>query len=143
MAYSLDDYKRFLRNKKNEIVNRREKNKKIKQEIDRLQKAYDDLMDIKRQSYPDAEYIKGQVKVNKLAPNVQWRGKAKNDFDKIVNNSAKDAAKSFFNSIDDMLDDVGTALYRKRGEYDTGISILNGLNSSKQWLEGIIRNWVN
>ncbi len=143
MAYTLDYYKRQLRAKNTEIANRKAKNKKIKQEVDRLQRAYDKLMAVKRRNTPDAEFIKQQVKVDKLAPNVKWRGKYKNDFDNLVKNDAKDAAKEFFDSIDKMLDQVSKELYKKKGSYDTGIAALNALNRGKNWLEGVIRNWVN
>lgn len=143
MAYTLDYYKRQLRAKNTEIANRKAKNRKIKQEVDRLQRAYDKLMAVKRRNTPDAEFIKQQVKVDKLAPNVKWRGKYKNDFDNLVKNDAKDAAKEFFDSIDKMLDQVGKELYKKKGSYDTGIASLNALNKGKNWLEGVIRNWVN
>lgn len=143
MAYTLDYYKRRLQEKNSEISARKRKNQKIKVEVDRLQCAYNKLLAIKRRNSPDAEFIKQQVKVDKLAPSVAWRGNSKKTFDNIINNDAKDVAKDFYNSIDRMLDQVGTELHRKKGSYDSGISALNALNKGKNWLESVIRNWVN
>lgn len=143
MAYSLDYYKRSLRNKQNELNTRKAKNKKLKGEIERLEAAYEKLKRIKDNASPDAEYVKKQVKINKLAPDVAWRGKSKKDFDKIIDNEAEKAAKDFYKSIDRMLDQVGSELSRKRGSYDTGIGAVNALNKSINWLSGVIRNWTN
>lgn len=143
MAYSLSDYKRMLRNKKAEITNRKNKNQKLSKEIERLEEAYDKLKKIKKDYSPSASSVRSQVKIDKLAPDVAWRGKSKNKFDSYIKDDAKDAAKSFYKSIDTMLDQVSTKLSEKRGSYDTGIGILNSLNKSRTWLEGVIRNWVN
>lgn len=143
MAYSLAYYQQSLRNKRRELENRKAKNKKLAGEIERLENAYNKLKKIKKDASPDAEYIKKQVKVDKLAPNVAWRGKAKNDFDWIIDKDAKSAANEFYDKIDEMLDAVNTALSQKKGSYDTGLGVVNSLNRSISWLSGVIRNWTN
>ena len=143
MAYSLQYYKNWLNNKRWEIESRRKKNEQLSKDIARLQRAYDKLKKIKNDSNVDAERVKGQVKLDKIAPDAKWRGKSKNNFDNVIKDDAKVAAKDFYKSIDKMLDQVGSELSRKKGSYDTGIGALNGMIKTKNWLEGVIRNWTN
>ena len=98
---------------------------------------------IKRTNANNADAVRDNAKLSKVAGNVQWRGKSKKQFDDVMKNQVPSAAREFFNSIDAMQDEVGRALDRKRGEYDTGSQILNGLNRTLNNLAGIIRNWVN
>ena len=143
MAYSLEYYKRKLQIQNSEIRNRKRKNQIIKQQVDELQRAYDKMKTIKSYAMPNANQIKKDVKLDSIAPGVAWRGHYKKSFDNVVKNDVKRASNDFYKSIDTMLDQIGTALSRKKGEYDTGIGALNALNRSKNWLEGVIRNWTN
>lgn len=143
MAYSLDYYKYQKRQTENQIRDRRQKNAVIQQEITQLQNAYNKLGKIKRDNANNALLVKNNSKVDKVAGNVQWRGNSKKQFDNVMKNQVSNAAKEFYGSIDAMQDEIGRALDRKRGEYDTGSQILNGLNRTWNNLSGIIRNWVN
>ena len=143
MAKSLDDYKSEKRSLEIQISNRRSQNARISGEISRLQAAYDKMGKIKRDNLDNADKVKDNTKLNKVAGNVQWRGKYKDQFDNAMKDRATPAAKDFFDSIDAMQDEIGRALDRKRGEYNTGSSILNGLNRAWNNVAGIIRNWVN
>lgn len=143
MAKSLDDYKSEKRSLEIQISNRRTQNARISEEISRLQVAYDKMGKIKRDNAENADKVRDNTKLNKVAGNVQWRGKYKDQFDNAMKDRATSAAKDFFDSIDAMQDEIGRALDRKRGEYDTGSSILNGLNRAWNNVAGIIRNWVN
>lgn len=143
MAKTLDDYKWEKRNLEAQISSQKAKNKRIAGEIKRLETAYNKLGDIKRNNYNNADKVRNSIKLSKVANNVEWRGKYKDQFDNAIKDRATPAAKDFFNSIDDMQDEVGRALSRKRGEWNTGSSILNGLNRAWNNVSGIIRNWVN
>lgn len=143
MAYSLDYYKNQKRITENQIRDRRSKNQRILGEINQLQTAYNKLGNIKRNNAQNAQLIKDKAKLDKVAGSAQWRGNSKKQFDNVMNSQVKQAAKDFYSSIDAMQDEVGRALDRKRGEYDTGSQILNGLNRTLNNLAGIIRNWVN
>lgn len=143
MSKSLDDYKSEKRKLEIRISNRRKQNAKISREISRLQAAYEKMGRIKRENFDNANKVKDNTKLNKVAGNVQWRGKYKDQFDNAIKDRATPAAKDFFNSIDAMQDEIGRALDKKRGEYNTGSSILNGLNRAWNNVSGIIRNWVN
>lgn len=143
MAYSLDYYKYQKRQTENQIRARRQKNAVIQQEINQLQNAYNKLGKIKKDNLNNALLVKNNSKLSKVAGNVQWRGNSKKQFDDVMKNQVSNAAKDFYSSIDAMQDEIGRALDRKRGEYDTGSQILNGLNRTWNNLSGIIRNWVN
>lgn len=143
MAKTLSDYKREKRELEAKISSQKAKNKRIEGEINRLQTAYNKLGDIKRNNYNNADKVRDNIKLSKVANNVEWRGKHKDQFDNAIKDRATPAAKDFFNSIDAMQDEVGRALSSKRGEWDTGSSILNSLNRAWNNVAGIIRNWVN
>lgn len=143
MDKTLDDYKWERQDLENKIYNRRIKNQRIAGEISRLQAAYNKLGDIKRNNIESAEKVKNNTKLNKVANDVAWRGKYKDRFDRVMKDSATPAAKDFFDSIDEIHDEIGRALSAKRGEYDTGSTILNGLNRAWNNVVGIIRNWGN
>ncbi len=143
MAKSLDDYKCEKRNLENQIYSQRKKNEKISGEIQRLEDAYKKLGKIKRDNAQNADKVRDNVKLKNVANDVAWRGQYKNQFDDVMNDYVKKAGKDFFNSIDEIQDEIGRALDQKRGEYDTGSRVLNGLNRAWNNVAGIIRNWVN
>ncbi len=143
MAKTLNDYKKEKQNLENQISSRKAKNKQISGEINRLQTAYNKLADIKRNNYNNAEKVKNNTKLVKVADKVEWRGQYKDRFDNAMKDIATPAAKAFYDSIDAIHDEIGKALSNKRGEYNTGSSILNSLNKSWNNVTGIIRNWVN
>jgi len=143
MAKTLDDYKGEKRDLESQISSRRAKNNRLAGEISRLETAYNKLGDIKRNNFNNADKVRDNTKLKKVADNVEWRGKYKDQFDNAMKDRATPAAKDFFDSIDDMHDEIGRALSSKRGEYDTGSSILNNLNRALNNVVGIIRSWVN
>ncbi|MBE5872845.1 MAG: DUF5082 domain-containing protein [Lachnospiraceae bacterium] len=143
MAKSLDDYKSEKKSLENQISSRKSKNARISREIARLEDAYNKMGKIKRNNDNNADKVRDNTKLNKVAGNVEWRGKYKDQFDNAMKDRATPAAKDFFDSIDAMQDEIGRALDKKRGEYNTGSSILNGLNKAWNNVSGIIRNWVN
>lgn len=143
MAKTLSDYKTEQTRLESQIASQRAKNNRIAGEINRLETAYNKLGNIKRNNASNAEQVRDNTKLNKVAGNVEWRGKYKDQFDNAIKDRATPAAKDFFDSIDEMQDEIGRALDRKRGEYNTGSSILNGLNRAWNNVAGIIRNWVN
>ncbi len=143
MAKTLNDYRREKSNLQNQIYSQKQKNKKIADEISRLEAAYNKLGNIKRNNFDNADKVRDNTKLKKVADDVEWRGKYKNQFDNAMKDRATPAAKDFFNSIDAMHDEIGRALSNKRGEYDTGSALLNGLNRSLNRVSGIIRNWFN
>ena len=143
MAKSLDDYKTEQKSLQRKISSRKEKNKKLSGEIERLKDAYEKLGKIKRKNTENADLVRDKTKLNKVAKNVAWRGEYKDRFDYSMKYCATPAAKDFFDSIDDMQDEIGKALDRKQAEYDYGIGILNGLNKAWEAVTGTIRNWVN
>ena len=143
MAKSLDDYKAEESSLVRQISSRKKKNKKIKEEIDRLKDAYEKLGRIKRKNAENADLVRDKTKLNKVAKKVAWRGEYKDRFDYSMKYCATPAAKDFFESIDDMQDEIGKALDKKQAEYDSGIGILNGLNKAWQAVSGTIRNWGN
>lgn len=143
MDKTLDDYKAEKRSLEIQISNQRSKNERISGEISRLETAYNKMGKIKRDNANNAAKVRDNTKLNKVAGSVEWRGKYKDQFDNAIKDRASPAAKDFFDSIDDMQDEIGRALDRKRGEYDTGSSVLNGLNRAWNNVSGIIRNWFN
>lgn len=143
MAKTLDDYKREQRDLERKIATRKSNNARISGEIKRLEAAYKKLGNIKSHNADNADKVRNDAKLNKVAGGVEWKGDSKNLFDDVMTYNVLPAAKDFYKSIDDIHDEIGRALDRKRGEYDTGIGILNGLNRSWNNVVGIIRNWVN
>lgn len=143
MSKSLDEYKAEQKSLQRKISSRKEKNKKLSGEIERLKDAYEKLGKIKRKNTENADLVRDKTKLNKVAKNVAWRGEYKDRFDYSMKYCATPAAKDFFDSIDDMQDEIGKALDRKQAEYDYGIGILNGLNKAWEAVTGTIRNWVN
>lgn len=143
MAKTLDDYKLEKRNLEAQISSQKAKNKKIGEEIRRLETAYNKLGDIKRNNENNADKVRANTTLDKVANNVEWRGKYKDQFDNAMKDRATPSAKEFFNSIDDIHDEIGRALSRKRGDLETGSSFLNSLNRTWNNVVGIIRNWVN
>lgn len=143
MAKTLDDYRSEKRRLEIQISNQRSKNARISGEIARLESAYKKMGKIKRDNADNADKVRDNSKLNKVAGNVEWRGKYKDQFDNAMKDRVAPSAKDFFNSIDEMQDEIGRALDRKRGEYNTGSSILNGLNRAWNNVSGIIRNWFN
>lgn len=143
MGHTLEYYKSQKLRTEIQIRDRQNSNARIQQEIKQLENAYNKLGRIKRSNQQNAQSVKDNAKLAKVAGNVQWRGNSKKQFDDVMKNQVTSASREFFNSIDAMHDEVGRALDRKRGEYDTGSLILNGLNRTLNNLTGIIRNWVN
>ena len=143
LEYSLDYYKSRKRQTEREINSRRAQNQRIQNEIDELEAAYRKLGAIKRTNYNNADSVRDSSKASKITNNVQWRGKTKNQFDDFLNNQLKNAGKSFYDSIDKMQDEIGTAIANKKGQLSTGIGILDKLNKTWNWLGGVIRNWTN
>lgn len=143
MAKTLDDYKSEQISLENQISSRRARNERIAGEVRRLETAYNALGDIKRNNINNADKVRDNTKLKKVADNVEWRGKYKDQFDNAMKDRATPSAKDFFDSIDDIHDEIGRALSSKRGEYDTGFSILNDLNRAWNNVTGIIRDWVN
>lgn len=143
MAKTLDDYKLEKRNLEAQISSQKAKNKIIGEEIRRLETAYNKLGNIKRNNENNADKVRDNTTLGKVADNVEWRGKYKDQFDNAMKDRATPSAKEFFNSIDDIHDEIGRALSRKRGELETGSIILNRLNRTWNNVVGIIRNWVN
>lgn len=143
MAKTLDDYKLEKRNLEAQISSQKAKNKIIGEEIRRLETAYNKLGNIKRNNENNADKVRDNTTLGKVADNVEWRGKYKDQFDNAMKDRATPSAKEFFNSIDDIHDEIGRALSRKRGELETGSIILNSLNRTWNNVVGIIRNWVN
>lgn len=140
MAGSLEYYRRQRNNINNQIIARRRKNDQIKADIETLQRAYDKLKRIKDD---EATPIRSDIKKEKYMDNLHWRGKNKDEFDKMLKNEAKNNAKDFVKSIDDMLDAVGWAIHQKRSELNTGNTALNKLQRSYSWLSTQIRNLLN
>lgn len=143
MAKSLDDYKAEQKQLESKISKQKSQNAKIKKEISRLEEAYNKMGKIKRDNPENADKVRANIKLNKVAGNVEWRGKYKDQFDNAIKDRATPAAKDFFNSIDAMQDEIGRELDKKRSEYDTGSSLLNYLNKAWNTVSGIIRNWIN
>lgn len=143
MDKTLDDYKAEKRDLEGQISSRTAANERIAGEISRLERAYNKLGDIKRNNLYNADKVRANTKLDKVADNVEWRGKYKDLFDNAMKDGATPAAGDFFDSIDAIHDEIGSALSSKRGEYDTGSSILNALNRAWNNVAGIIRNWFN
>lgn len=95
MAKTLDDYKWEKRNLESQISSRRAKNDRIAGEIRRLETAYNKLGDIKRNNYNNADKVRDNTKLNKVANDVQWRGKYKDQFDNAMKDRATPSAKDF------------------------------------------------
>lgn len=143
MAKQLSYYQQRRTALEKQIRSIKKKNQKISAEIDRLEEAYNKLGKIKRDNEHNADKVRDMTKLKKVAGDVKWRGKNKNDFDDIMDDKASPAAKDFFRSIDEMHDEVGKALYKKKGELQSGSTTLNVLNKTYQNVKGIIKNWTN
>lgn len=143
MAYTLEYYKRKKIKVENEIRNIRSKNQNTMQEIERLKEAYDILGKIKRYNEQSAQQVREKSTLSNIAGDVQWRGRSKKQFDGTVKSDIKREAKTFYNSIDDIQDEIGRALDQKRGELNSGSITLNSLNKLNYKIYGIIRNWIN
>lgn len=143
MAKTLDDYRWEKSSLEEKIRARKSKNAIISSEISRLETAYNKLGNIKHHNLYNADKVRDDTKLKKVAKDVAWRGKYKDQFDNAMKDRATPAAKDFFESIDEMHDEIGRALDAKRGEYKTGSIVLDGLNKAWNNVAGIIRNWVN
>lgn len=143
MEQNIDYYKYQRKQVQNRINDREARNAAIQRDIERLEAAYNKMSNIKRNNAQNALLVKSRSKLSYVAGNVKWRGKSKADFDNIMNRQVSNAAQAFYKSIDQMLDEIGTALYRKKSEYDTGCAALNTLIKSWNYFNGVIRNWTN
>lgn len=143
MAVTIDSLNSQLSNIVNDIYNRRQRNNALQAEINELQKAYDKLGNIKKNNQNNANRIKNEAKLNKLAGGVAWKGQSKKDFDNVVNNEVKNAVNEFYNSIDRMQDEIGRIIGQKKGELDSGIGAINWLNRRYNDVYWQIRNWGN
>lgn len=143
MAYTLDYYKRLYNNLKRQIDERNTKNRNIQNEINRLQDAYNKLANIKRSNVNNADKVRIEAKLNKVAPNAQWRGFYKKEFDAVIKGRVEQGTSEFFTSIDRIHDEIGQALTRKKNELDTGFSSINWIRNRLNDVDRTIRNWVN
>ena len=143
MAYTLEYYKRKKIKVENEIRNIRSKNQNTMQEIERLKEAYDKLGKIKRYNEQNAQQVLEKAKYSNLISDAQWRGRSKKEFKSETKNGVSKSARKFYNSIDDVQDEIGRALDQKRGELNSGSITLNSLNKLNNKIYGIIRNWTN
>lgn len=140
MEKTLEDYELEKSNLEKKISSRKAKNARISREIERLEIAYNKIKKIKD---GNAVVVKSEAKLNKVAGNVAWRGYSKNQFDSRMEDMVSPAAVEFYKSIDNILDEIGRALAKKRGEYDTGFSLFNELNKRFNEVVGTINNWFN
>jgi archaellum component FlaC len=143
MAYTLDYYKNLYNQLKCQIADRNRHNNNIQNEINRLQDAYNKLGNIKRYNANNADKVRVEARLNKVAPNVNWRGFYKKEFDAVINGRVEQGTSEFFTSIDRMHDEIGQALTRKKNELDTGFSSLNWIRNRLNDVDRTIRNWVN
>lgn len=143
MAYTLDYYKNLYNSLQRQIRERNAHNSNIQRDISRLQTAYDQLACIKRSNENNADKVRSEAKLNKVAGNVQWRGFSKKEFDAVMNGRVEQGASEFFTSIDRIHDEIGAALTRKKNELDTGFSLINGIRNRLNDVDRTIRNWVN
>ena len=140
MAYSLDYYRSWRNRISSQIADRRRKNNQLNSEISQLQTAYNKLKRIK-DDY--ASPIRNDVKRSKCVGDVRWRGQHKKEFDKVLDDNVKNDAKTFVNSIDAMLDEVGRAIHSKRSQLDSGSRVINSLQRTYSWISSEIRNLTN
>lgn len=143
MEITLDLLKSKLSNLDDAISYRRQKNYALQVEICELQKAYDKLGNIKKNNSNNANRIRKEVKRDQIAKDVAWKGESKKEFDDILNDDVKKAANEFYDSIDRMQDEVGKVIGKKKGEYDTGLGVLNSLNTVFNDISWQIRTWGN
>ncbi len=143
MGYTLDYYKNQLESIKRDIQQRKQKNQKIQDQINRLNDAYNTLYRIKHSNNPNANEVRNDAKKDKTTSGFSWNGKSKDEYDKSAANEVQAKAKSFYDSIDAMLDALNNARTKKKNEKSSGIAILDGLNNAKNNIVGIITNWVN
>lgn len=146
MAETLEYYKSRKWQTGIQIESRRRENARIKGEIEILEDAYNKMKNIKDRNEQNAGNLKERAKLESVlnkAGNVKWYGKSKQEFDTIMKESVTPAARTFYLSIDDMLDEIGVALSNKKSEYNSGIGILNRLNSSWNYFDRVVRNWLN
>lgn len=140
MEKTLEDYELERGNLEVQIASRKSKNALIAVQVDQLQTAYNKMKKIKD---GNASVVKSDAKLDKVAGKVEWRGYSKNQFDSKMKDMVSPAAREFHRSIDGILDEIGTALAKKRGEYDTGFSLFNDLNKRFNEVVSTINNWFN
>ncbi len=140
MAYSLDYYKKQEKKVMAQIQREKKSNKKLDDEIDELQRAYDKLGKIKRNH---AQSVKDMAKLDKIAGDAKWRGHEKNKFDDTVNDHVKKDAKRFYESIDAIQDEIGKAIDKKKGQKYNKLGVISNLNKTLINIRGSIRNLFN
>lgn len=138
--YTLEYYKNRLNNVNRQILSRKKKNDSIRKDLEKLQKAYDNLKHIKNDQISP---MQSKIKVKKCLGDLKWRGQRKNEFDNRMDDNLNEGFKNFKKSVDNMMDELNKEIRNKKNAIDTGSAIINGLKNTYNNISTTIKNWVN
>lgn len=133
MSNDLSFYIRQRSTLREKILDNNAEYTKIQQEIEQLRQARQSLNKIKNR----VDLLKKQVLSKNVCGNLRWRGKYKNDFDKILDKEAKRKAEDFSKDLSKMIGEVEYAISSRKRKMD-GIS--NSLNALRKKLSSTQNN---
>lgn len=137
---SLNDLKRQKQNLITEINRIKTKNNAIQKDVDRLKTAYDKLKKLKDN---DANALKKDLKRSVCIGELQWKSNVCNEFNRWMDENIKRNANDFYDSIDDMLDQLNKAISKKKSQKTTGLKSIDRLNKSYNDVCTAISNFFN
>ncbi len=123
-----------------QIEEEKRRNNAIQVDIDRLQKAYNQLKSLKNN---EVKQLKKDVKRKNCIGTVSWRGIYKVWFDKTMDGKVKDEANNFEKKFDEMLDQISRIKSKKQSEKTSGLGIINKLRVNLDGIKTEIQNINN
>lgn len=127
MARDLGHYYTQKTTLENDIKAKEQEKKRLFNEYEALKAAYSDL-DKKYSVVDRAKKIEKQVNSKNLGANLQWRGKRKNDYDKLIDDSPKKSAKQFRKDVETFTKEIKKERDNKYKKWKSAESALNGFN---------------
>lgn len=143
MSHSLDYYKNLVKQYNKRIDKIRRENRQAQENADRLQRAYNEMLAIKRYNAVNAVALSKKIRRKDVVSGFKWRGDSKKKFDNTLERDAYRAAKEFEKSIDRMLDSINNAKRDELNKRRSGSFVLDTVVRSRNRILTIIQNWTN
>lgn len=140
MAYSATYLYNWRRQQQNKRAAEQRKVERLNGEIDRLDRAYKTLKQLKNN---EAKQLKNNTKAKKATDGYDWRGDNKNKFDNIFESTNQEQAKNFYNAIDDMMDEINMEIWRKKNQRSSSWGIIGACDSTIRYIGTLIANLTN
>lgn len=143
MSHSLDYYKNLVKQYNKRIDKIRRENRQAQENADRLQRAYNEMLAIKKYNDVNAVALSKEIRRKDVVNGLKWRGESKKKFDNTLEHDAYRAAKEFEKSIDRILDSINNAKRDELNKRRSGSFVLDTVVRSRNRILTIIQNWTN